>query len=637
MEADPQANKRPAYTPRGAPRRDQTSRDRGKYMREPRAKENIQLAEKGSFNKNADNSMHYCYECAEGIHHILDCQIFNKMNFRNQNKFCEKHNICRVCREKGHQSHQCKNSFNICKRCQSENHCTALCYKVKHSGSSTQQQVSTANIEKHEDLTDTDFSDFEEGNIHAVKRHEKSKRGSHRIFGYVKMADVNLKKQMRALVMFDTASNITLVAKQACTRLGISTGRQETLIIGGINDRKARKVQRANFKLCREDGIGDWVTLENIAAVKDLGIPEKSLPTKKLVQTTPALEDLPWPDDENLQCVLLIGTDTPDLLALRHISNPRSHPGTLIHDTPLGITIGGKLGEQQDNPIVENHACVTHNEYPAAKYLPHPSTRSLGHVKTTTEVACQVNTLELAVQRQSHILPGSPKSLDEDSMSEKKKPGRKKPFNNNPSLSLHLLKILLLILLFSVPSASDFTHFDETNTLPVCSLLDSHQVTYKKQFLIQTNLWPNRIQSDTLKLSINGRTGHSAKDDHPSLAITHHNISLERQRPLSKLTTRLDFKTKNKKGRVSTLTRVTIMKNQQDSFLTGSSIKINPEYILFAHHDSHDKPCSKFAQNHSGMNSSPDSINIGCRKNQNSSVDCFFVPIHGFPPPNPTD
>ena len=167
---------------------------------------------------------------------------------------------------------------------------------------------------------------------------------NYRPFARVILSNKNKDIEIPTLVMFDTGSTKSFICETARKRCFIE-GFTTSIHLSGVNQSNLKNVKICECIITNPDTKTSY-KLKNIGSLsmgnREL-IPNYTIPTKRVVNATPGLESLEWPD--NPEALILLGIDYYPLF-----HGPFSEDSTLntvIQHTPIGTKIGGLLGNDE--------------------------------------------------------------------------------------------------------------------------------------------------------------------------------------------------------------------------------------------------------------------------------------------------
>ena len=173
-------------------------------------------------------------------------------------------------------------------------------------------------------------------------------KSNFRPFLHILVSDARGLSTIATLAMIDSGSEVTLIDSFLQKQLMIK-GSSKPLKIGGVNSSSIRNVEECDVILSDIKRKTN-VRLNNVISInmhKRPLIPNHTIPSKTVVQGTPGLKTLPWPEKPSAHIIL--GMDYAYLFhnkALHdekfvHVANTTY---TMAQNTPLGTVIGGALG-----------------------------------------------------------------------------------------------------------------------------------------------------------------------------------------------------------------------------------------------------------------------------------------------------
>ena len=176
---------------------------------------------------------------------------------------------------------------------------------------------------------------------------------SYRHFCRVILSNTERTCQVETILLFDSGSDYSFISESVRKKCYIN-GKSKLLSMSGINSSNRKYVKMCSAVLINPDN-GNSFRLNNIGSL-NLGkrqlIPSYTVPDKETINSTKGLENLPWP--AQAECTILLGVDYQMLFD--SIKTEFSTPFTVIEKCPLGIRVGGLLGdrnkiEQRTNQI----------------------------------------------------------------------------------------------------------------------------------------------------------------------------------------------------------------------------------------------------------------------------------------------
>ena len=221
---------------------------------------------------------------------------------------------------------------------------------------------------------------------------------SFRTFCNVILSNVDKSFKISTILMFDSGSDFSFIDEFARLQTRIP-GRGKKIQLGGINCQNEKFIKMCSCLLINPSNNNTF-RLDNIGCLslgqRDL-VPQHTIPSKKIVQATPGLADLDWPS--NPECHILLGCDYLPLFFGDR--SPMSTPHTLIETTPLGIKLGGLLGNKRmiESRIHQVRSLMSLDVTKASVGACYSNSR-MAEFENTYSISNQANFVKFAIPRE---------------------------------------------------------------------------------------------------------------------------------------------------------------------------------------------------------------------------------------------
>ncbi|UYV84739.1 hypothetical protein LAZ67_X003271 [Cordylochernes scorpioides] len=280
-----------------------------------------------------------CILCKSGHHPLYMCNLFCKMPLKEKLNVVKGHKLCFNCLRKGHFSWNCRLNQR-CKVCKGKHH--TMIHYDKPSTEGASAQVENTTPKEHEsaiNLTNTQQANCNDSHVLLATARIKIKNG--------------LGKLCTCRALLDSGSQVTMITKGCCERLGLVQRKSDRMIIGVGNTPVQHSSSTVSVTFCPLNNSEEF----SVEAVVT-GVLTSEIPNFRLKDPNwPTLKNLKLADPEfyiQAPIDMILGADIyTELMLNGSISLGEGLPMAI--NTRLGWVLLGKLmGTSESNTEVCN-------------------------------------------------------------------------------------------------------------------------------------------------------------------------------------------------------------------------------------------------------------------------------------------
>ncbi|UYV62399.1 hypothetical protein LAZ67_2000421 [Cordylochernes scorpioides] len=280
-----------------------------------------------------------CILCKSGHHPLYMCNLFCKMPLKEKLNVVKGHKLCFNCLRKGHFSWNCRLNQR-CKVCKGKHH--TMIHYDKPSTEGASAQVENTTPKEHEsaiNLTNTQQANCNDSHVLLATARIKIKNG--------------LGKLCTCRALLDSGSQVTMITKGCCERLGLVQRKSDRMIIGVGNTPVQHSSSTVSVTFCPLNNSEEF----SVEAVVT-GVLTSEIPNFRLKDPNwPTLKSLKLADPEfyiQAPIDMILGADIyTELMLNGSISLGEGLPMAI--NTRLGWVLLGKLmGTSESNTEVCN-------------------------------------------------------------------------------------------------------------------------------------------------------------------------------------------------------------------------------------------------------------------------------------------
>ncbi|UYV72368.1 hypothetical protein LAZ67_9002823 [Cordylochernes scorpioides] len=280
-----------------------------------------------------------CILCKSKHHPLYMCSLFCKMPLKEKLNVVKGHKLCFNCLRKGHFSWNCRLNQR-CKVCKGKHH--TMIHYDKPSTEGASAQVENTTPKEHEsaiNLTNTQQANCNDSHVLLATARIKIKNG--------------LGKLCTCRALLDSGSQVTMITKGCCERLGLVQRKSDRMIIGVGNTPVQHSSSTVSVTFCPLNNSEEF----SVEAVVT-GVLTSEIPNFRLKDPNwPTLKNLKLADPEfyiQAPIDMILGADIyTELMLNGSISLGEGLPMAI--DTRLGWVLLGKLmGTSESNTEVCN-------------------------------------------------------------------------------------------------------------------------------------------------------------------------------------------------------------------------------------------------------------------------------------------
>ncbi|UYV69619.1 hypothetical protein LAZ67_6004108, partial [Cordylochernes scorpioides] len=280
-----------------------------------------------------------CILCKSKHHPLYICNLFCKMPLKEKLNVVKSHKLCFNCLRKGHFSWNCRLNQR-CKVCKGKHH--TMIHYDKPSTEGASAQVENTTPKEHEsaiNLTNTQQANCNDSHVLLATARIKIKNG--------------LGKLCTCRALLDSGSQVTMITKGCCERLGLVQRKSDRMIIGVGNTPVQHSSSTVSVTFCPLNNSEEF----SVEAVVT-GVLTSEIPNFRLKDPNwPTLKSLKLADPEfyiQAPIDMILGADIYTELMLKgSISLGEGLPMAI--NTRLGWVLLGKLmGTSESNTEVCN-------------------------------------------------------------------------------------------------------------------------------------------------------------------------------------------------------------------------------------------------------------------------------------------
>ncbi|UYV80597.1 hypothetical protein LAZ67_19000902 [Cordylochernes scorpioides] len=280
-----------------------------------------------------------CILCKSGHHPLYMCNLFCKMPLKEKLNVVKGHKLCFNCLGKGHFSWNCRLNQR-CKVCKGKHH--TMIHYDKPSTEGASAQVENTTPKEHEsaiNLTNTQQANCNDSHVLLATARIKIKNG--------------LGKLCTCRALLDSGSQVTMITKGCCERLGLVQRKSDRMIIGVGNTPVQHSSSTVSVTFCPLNNSEEF----SVEAVVT-GVLTSEIPNFRLKDPNwPTLKSLKLADPEfyiQAPIDMILGADIyTELMLNGSISLGEGLPMAI--NTRLGWVLIGKLmGTSESNTEVCN-------------------------------------------------------------------------------------------------------------------------------------------------------------------------------------------------------------------------------------------------------------------------------------------
>ncbi|UYV84755.1 hypothetical protein LAZ67_X003341, partial [Cordylochernes scorpioides] len=280
-----------------------------------------------------------CILCKSGHHPLYMCNLFCKMPLKEKLNVVKGHKLCFNCLGKGHFSWNCRLNQR-CKVCKGKHH--TMIHYDKPSTEGASAQVENTTPKEHEsaiNLTNTQQANCNDSHVLLATARIKIKNG--------------LGKLCTCRALLDSGSQVTMITKGCCERLGLVQRKSDRMIIGVGNTPVQHSSSTVSVTFCPLNNSEEF----SVEAVVT-GVLTSEIPNFRLKDPNwPTLKNLKLADPEfyiQAPIDMILGADIyTELMLNGSISLGEGLPMAI--NTRLGWVLLGKLmGTSESNTEVCN-------------------------------------------------------------------------------------------------------------------------------------------------------------------------------------------------------------------------------------------------------------------------------------------
>ncbi|UYV75259.1 hypothetical protein LAZ67_12003126 [Cordylochernes scorpioides] len=280
-----------------------------------------------------------CILCKSKHHPLYMCNLFCKMPLKEKLNVVKSHKLCFNCLRKGHFSWNCRLNQR-CKVCKGKHH--TMIHYDKPSTEGASAQVENTTPKEHEsaiNLTNTQQANCNDSHVLLATARIKIKNG--------------LGKLCTCRALLDSGSQVTMITKGCCERLGLVQRKSDRMIIGVGNTPVQHSSSTVSVTFCPLNNSEEF----SVEAVVT-GVLTSEIPNFRLKDPNwPTLKNLKLADPEfyiQAPIDMILGADIyTELMLNGSISLGEGLPMAI--NTRLGWVLLGKLmGTSESNTEVCN-------------------------------------------------------------------------------------------------------------------------------------------------------------------------------------------------------------------------------------------------------------------------------------------
>ncbi|UYV74269.1 K02A2.6-like, partial [Cordylochernes scorpioides] len=280
-----------------------------------------------------------CILCKSKHHPLYMCNLFCKMPLKEKLNLVKSHKLCFNCLRKGHFSWNCRLNQR-CKVCKGKHH--TMIHYDKPSTEGASAQVENTTPKEHEsaiNLTNTQQANCNDSHVLLATARIKIKNG--------------LGKLCTCRALLDSGSQVTMITKGCCERLGLVQKKSDRMIIGVGNTPVQHSSSTVSVTFCPLNNSEEF----SVEAVVT-GVLTSEIPNFRLKDPNwPTLKNLKLADPEfyiQAPIDMILGADIyTELMLNGSISLGEGLPMAI--NTRLGWVLLGKLmGTSESNTEVCN-------------------------------------------------------------------------------------------------------------------------------------------------------------------------------------------------------------------------------------------------------------------------------------------
>ncbi|UYV71900.1 hypothetical protein LAZ67_9000991, partial [Cordylochernes scorpioides] len=280
-----------------------------------------------------------CILCKSKHHPLYMCNLFCKMPLKEKLNVVKGHKLCFNCLRKGHFSWNCRLNQR-CKVCKGKHH--TMIHYDKPSTEGASAQVENTTPKEHEsaiNLTNTQQANYNDSQVLLATARIKIKNG--------------LGKLCTCRALLDSGSQVTMITKGCCERLGLVQRKSDRMIIGVGNTPVQHSSSTVSVTFCPLNNSEEF----SVEAVVT-GVLTSEIPNFRLKDPNwPTLKSLKLADPEfyiQAPIDMILGADIyTELMLNGSISLGEGLPMAI--NTRLGWVLLGKLmGTSESNTEVCN-------------------------------------------------------------------------------------------------------------------------------------------------------------------------------------------------------------------------------------------------------------------------------------------
>ncbi|XP_028416927.1 uncharacterized protein LOC114541139 [Dendronephthya gigantea] len=279
-----------------------------------------------------------CYHCEKIGHSLEKCFSFRKESLNARKDVVRKEKLCNLCLGKGHFERQCRRK---------ETCMVAECGQRHHSLLHPVQQLKEdwKPPEVEEQVDKNNKPECETNNGHCTATGAGRPRVRLRVIP-VTVRGIDETHEVQTYALLDDGSDVSLCHSSLVRRLGI-TGVPTTFSLTTVNE-EAKENRGEEVRLIVSDLDGsENVDITRAWTVSNLPISKRSIPTAGDVSGWSHLDGIVFPELENENVSIIIGSDVPEAhWVLEQRRGQRKEPYAVR--TPLGWTLMGPIGTETE-------------------------------------------------------------------------------------------------------------------------------------------------------------------------------------------------------------------------------------------------------------------------------------------------
>jgi hypothetical protein len=307
----------------------------------PRSKRNPQGA---SFAAEGGLKILTCYHCKKTGHLLERCFSFRKEPLNIRRDVVRNEKLCNLCLCKGHFEKQCRRKETcMVAECGQRHH--SLLHPVPQS----KEEKESLKVEEQVDKNSKTEGETSKGHCTATGAGRPGVRL--RVIP-VTVRGIDEAHEVQTYALLDDGSDVSLCDSSLVKRLGI-TGVPTTFSLTTVNQgTKENREEEVRLIVSDLDG-SENVDITRAWTVNNLPISKRSIPTTKDVFGWSHLDGIVFPELENENVSMIIGSDVPEAhWVLEQRRGGRKEPYAVR--TPLGWTLMGPIGTEIEQEFLIN-------------------------------------------------------------------------------------------------------------------------------------------------------------------------------------------------------------------------------------------------------------------------------------------